>query len=273
MGNGNPTLTLDGEWDFYKEPVKILYDEVPLETVTAAHETPLIAKNVIEVRSYGTVLNLGEMDLSGYAAVEILYCSDANAKLGDVGSYFALAASDDPIRNAEGNRQVLAKGILSNATGPWSDNIRTVTIDVSSLSYSGAVYLPVYMGDFNGVNIVGIRLIRRDEATIHHLMADKSVYTVGDPVRITAVASAEEIGRNIYVGIQTLDNWINTGIGAAKYWYLKDVGNDVPYDIVANLYPEGLPAGEYILRMVADDSYFRNDGLCRAEIRITVVEP
>jgi hypothetical protein len=129
------------------------------------------------------------------------------------------------------------------------------------------------MGDFNGINIVSIRLIRHDEKTVHYLMADKSVYTEGAPIRITAIATEEEIGKGIYVGIQTLDNWVNTEIGAAKYWYLKDTGNGVPYDIVANLYPQGLPAGEYILRMVAEDSYFRNDGLCRAEIRITVVEP
>ena len=43
------------------------------------------------------------------------------------------------------------------------------------------------------------------------------------------------------------------------------------YDIIANEYPNGLPAGEYIIRMVTDDSYFRDDELCIGQTIITVV--
>ena len=96
---------------------------------------------------------------------------------------------------------------------------------------------------------------------------------VGEPIIITASSTEKEVANGVFVGIQTMDRWLNTGLGSDKYWYLKDIGNGMAYDIIANVYPNGLPAGEYILRLVADDSYFRNDELCMAEIIITIIDP
>ena len=105
------------------------------------------------------------------------------------------------------------------------------------------------------------------------LTSDKTTYMVGEPIIITASSTEKEVANGVFVGIQTMDRWLNTGLGSDKYWYLKDIGNGMAYDIIANVYPNGLPAGEYILRLVADDSYFRNDELCMAEIIITIIDP
>ena len=105
------------------------------------------------------------------------------------------------------------------------------------------------------------------------LTSDKTTYMVGEPIIITASSTEKEVANGVFVGIQTMDRWLNTGLGSDKYWYLKDIGNGMAYDIIANVYPNGLPAGEYILRLVADDSFFRNDELCMAEIIITIIDP
>ena len=162
MGNGNATLTLGGEWDFYAEAADQGFYNIKMGTLTGVAGNPSVGSDVIEIRSYGTVLSMGEMDLSSCTAVEIYYGSDANAKLGDVGTYFALSSTADEIRSAEGHDGVLAKGYATNAQGGWSNDIRVATVDLSAVDYNGNVYLAAFMGDYNGVNIYAIRLIYGD---------------------------------------------------------------------------------------------------------------
>ena len=162
MGNGNPTLTLDGEWDFYTESVTQSFWDVRLDSLTGIAGSPLVSSGVIEIRSYGTVLSLGAADLSEVASAEIYYGSDANAKLGDVGTYFALSSTSEGILSAEGHGGVLSKGYATNAQGAWSDDVRVATLDLSAVDYNGEVYLASYMGDFNGLNVYAIRLVYGD---------------------------------------------------------------------------------------------------------------
>ena len=159
MGNGNATLTLEGDWSFLVSSDLPTFKDIKLEAVSGIQGNPLVASNVIEIRSYGTVLSMGELDLSACKEIVIHYGSDANAKLGDVGTYFALSSTPESILSAEGHSGVLAKGLTTNARGAWSDDVRTATVDLRNVEYSGEVYLAAYMGDFNGLNIYAIRLI------------------------------------------------------------------------------------------------------------------
>ena len=53
-------------------------------------------------------------------------------------------------------KNALAYEVMENATGDFWTPDRTVTIDLADVTYSGTVYLGVYMADFNGVTIYGI---------------------------------------------------------------------------------------------------------------------
>ena len=133
-----------------------------LDSLTGIAGSPLVSSGVIEIRSYGTVLSLGAADLSEVASAEIYYGSDANAKLGDVGTYFALSSTAEGILSAEGHGGVLSKGYATNAQGAWSGDVRVATLDLSAVDYNGEVYLASYMGDFNGLNVYAIRLVYGD---------------------------------------------------------------------------------------------------------------
>jgi hypothetical protein len=156
---GQPRLSLEGTIEFYTATDQANSVEVDLSKIKGVYGSPAIFDYAVEVRSYGTVLGLGEMDLSRYTEAVIRYCSDRNAKLDSVGSYFAFESKKASITSAKGNKNVLAKGNMEDAEGQWSEDVRTVSIDLSGVDYSGPLYLAVYMGDFNGVNIVGITFI------------------------------------------------------------------------------------------------------------------
>ena len=53
-------------------------------------------------------------------------------------------------------KNALAYEVMENATGDFWTPDRTVTIDLADVTYSGTVYLGVYMADFNGVTICEI---------------------------------------------------------------------------------------------------------------------
>ena len=133
--------------------------EVDLSTVTVVQSSAGFVENVISNVRVGTVLGLGQLDLADYAAIEVLYCSDVNAKLGDKGSFFAISSATDSIRDPAGHAGVLSTGNMTNAAGAWRENIRTATVDLSQISYEGEIYLASYIGDDNSVTITGIRLI------------------------------------------------------------------------------------------------------------------
>ena len=78
-----------------------------------------------------------------------------------------------------------------------------------------------------------------------------------------------------WVGIQTVELF-EQGLGSAYWWYVTSVGSGTPFDMLAvkdgsDLMAE-LPAGEYIVRLVADDQGFLSDANVISEIRITIEE-
>ena len=78
-----------------------------------------------------------------------------------------------------------------------------------------------------------------------------------------------------WVGIQTVELF-EQGQGSAFWWYVTSVGSGTPFDMLAvkdgsNLTAD-LPAGEYIVRLVADDHGFQSDDNVISEIRITIEE-
>ncbi len=174
-GNGQALLAVDGDWDFYvisesnsDQSDDIDYskvEEIELDLVETISGKPTLFTKRIEVRNMGTVLGLGSMDLSLYAQVEISYCSDGKAMLGDVGSFFALTTNKTSINSALGNTNIIVQGNMENAQGDWGADIRTVTLDLSEIAYEGDTYLAVYMADHNGVNITGIKFTVAEEPT------------------------------------------------------------------------------------------------------------
>ena len=134
--------------------------EIPLSAVVCVNNTVRTDEIRIKVRAHGTVLQIGEQDLSGVSYLEIRYCSDARAMLGDVGSFIALTNTADPIKEPTEHAHVLSQEILANANGlSWEEDIRVIRLDLSEVTYEGMLYLAVYMGDTNGVNINSITFV------------------------------------------------------------------------------------------------------------------
>ena len=134
--------------------------EIPLSAVVCVNNTVRTDEIRIKVRAHGTVLQIGEQDLSGVSYLEIRYCSDARAMLGDVGSFIALTNTADPIEEPTEHAHVLSQEILANANGlSWEEDIRVIRLDLSEVTYEGMLYLAVYMGDTNGVNINSITFV------------------------------------------------------------------------------------------------------------------
>ena len=157
---GRPSLSLDisgGGYSFFVTDAAGEFEgglKLDLSKVGGISGAPDNFGKYIEVRQFNTVLELGEFDLSQYTKVEISYGSDGNAMLGDVGSAFAISDVKKPATKKMKN--ALAYGVMENATGDFWTPDRTVTIDLTDVTYSGTVYLGVYMADFNGVTIYGI---------------------------------------------------------------------------------------------------------------------
>ena len=134
--------------------------EIPLSAVVCVNNTVRTDEIRIKVRAHGTVLQIGEQDLSGVSYLEIRYCSDARAMLGEVGSFIALTNTADPIKEPTEHAHVLSQEILANANGlSWEEDIRVIRLDLSEVTYEGMLYLAVYMGDTNGVNINSITFV------------------------------------------------------------------------------------------------------------------
>ena len=84
------------------------------------------------------------------------------------------------------------------------------------------------------------------------------------------------IGRGTdWVGIQSVEMF-EQGQGAAYWWYVTSVGSDTPFDMLAVKDGTGhmaeLPAGEYIVRLVANDYGFQSTPNTISELRITIEE-
>ena len=102
------------------------------------------------------------------------------------------------------------------------------------------------------------------------LILDKTTYKVGEPIMTTVIGSGTD-----WVGIQTVELF-EQGQGSAFWWYVTSVGSGTPFDMLtvkdgSNLTAD-LPAGEYIVRLVADDHGFQSDDNVISEIRITIEE-
>ena len=176
IGNGGAKLALDGDWELYRssdtgsaEDIDVSYDtsieSVEMDLVTAVSGKPSVGGSHIGGVTRGTVLGLGHWDLALYDAVEIDYCSDANAMMGDIGNFFAISYSADVVSDPAGHDYVLSTGAMSNAEGAWDANIRTATVDLSTVAYKGEIYLAAYMADSNGLRITGIRFIKAKTPT------------------------------------------------------------------------------------------------------------
>ena len=102
------------------------------------------------------------------------------------------------------------------------------------------------------------------------LTLDKTTYKVGEPIMTTVIGSGTD-----WVGIQTVELF-EQGQGSAYWWYVTSVGSGTPFDMLAvkdgsNLTVD-LPAGEYIVRLVANDHEFQSTTDTISEIRITIEE-
>ena len=102
------------------------------------------------------------------------------------------------------------------------------------------------------------------------LILDKTTYKVGEPIMTTVIGSGTD-----WVGIQTVELF-EQGQGSAYWWYVTSVGSGTPFDMLAvkdgsNLTVD-LPAGEYIVRLVANDHGFQSTTDTISEIRITIEE-
>ena len=157
--NGNPKLSLEvdggalimvqtGSGEF----------RIDLGSVKGTNGNPNCTSDCIEVRNYNTVLDLGEIDLLHYSKIEIVYGSDSGAMLGDSGSFFAVLESPRYVTPRRKTNVIGTEALMENATGEsWMPD-RVVEIDLSEITFSGEVYLGIYMGDTNGVNIYKITL-------------------------------------------------------------------------------------------------------------------
>lgn len=112
----------------------------------------------IDAQNGSTLFELGEVDLSQYARVEITYGSDGGAKLGDEGCFFALSTNGETVKDA--NRgDVLGWASAENATASWTGD-RTAVIDLSDVDHNGTVYLTFFMGHVNGISIYSIKFCK-----------------------------------------------------------------------------------------------------------------
>ena len=148
------------------EPIRLVNGCVDFETISVASEAQPydINSKAIKVRSHDTVLKLGIVDLSKYTKVIITYGSDHRANLGNAGSFYALTKDATPVTHTTGDN-VIASGKMENASGVSSDawkGDRSTVIDLSSIEYDGVLYLSIFMGDGNGVDIFSIEFVEEE---------------------------------------------------------------------------------------------------------------
>ncbi|MBO5042696.1 MAG: hypothetical protein J6D87_07005 [Clostridia bacterium] len=141
---------------------------LPLDTVTVVSEAQPyeITSASIKIRSNNTVLSLGALDLSKYSKVVITYGSDRRAQLGDVGSFYALTNDPTPVASIESSN-IIAFAMMENGSNisgtSWTPD-RMAIIDLTSVGYSDTVYLSIFMGDGNGMDIFSIEFVVAEAA-------------------------------------------------------------------------------------------------------------
>lgn len=122
---------------------------------------------------YGKIVDLGNINLADYKSIVVTYANDSSFVASQSGmamtACFAIAKSNISIgwpdgENNGSHADILAKADCSNAgiAGAWSANERTVTIDVSSVTYSGKVYLSHYNSKGHESLVTKIRLVAAD---------------------------------------------------------------------------------------------------------------
>ena len=97
------------------------------------------------------------------------------------------------------------------------------------------------------------------------LSVDKTAYTVGEPIMVTASGSGTD--------------WIGIALEGAndslRWWYVSSVGSETPFDLLAtvsgNAQSGSLPAGTYEIRLIPNDKPW-SGGDVTAQIQITITE-
>ena len=149
---------------------------------------------------YGKVVDLGSINLADYKQIVITYANDPSFTAMQSGmamtACFAIAKSNISIGNPGDNTDnsasadILAKANCTDASGTpsaWKANERTVTIDVSSVTYSGKVYLSHFNSKGHESLVTKIRLVAADtgstpppatyDAKINIKLMNKSIWT------------------------------------------------------------------------------------------------
>ncbi len=171
-----------------KDPLREEYDieanEASVEFSAAGYPG-----KVFQLFNYDNHILLGDLDLSKYESMIVVYGSDGGAMLGDVGSEMLLTANGaiydnnkTPVEGAE----VLASAPLSNPTAAWYAGDREVVINIDS-DYNGPVYLCHKMGGSDGVAVSAIILVKKQTPI---------VYVANDA--ITIVTPGLQVIENVY---------------------------------------------------------------------------
>ncbi len=128
----------------------------------AFYETPVVLLN------YNDVINLGYMDLSGYAKVRIQYGCDGNSDI--TGPRFAALNGNVPIglkstATSYGNSGNYVMGgdvahtDMTFSTKAWGTGARWAEIDLTNVNYAGNVYVALHNPEGTMVAISGIQFI------------------------------------------------------------------------------------------------------------------
>ena len=128
---------------------------------------------------YGNKVALGEYNLADYEAVVITYATDlgfiAEQDSMPCSAFFAICDAEVNVGYADSGIQneanILAKAdaedayIANEAGVNWGKGERTVTIDLTDISYSGNVWLSHYNSTGNEALVVGIEFVEAGAGT------------------------------------------------------------------------------------------------------------
>lgn len=133
---------------------------------------------VIQLMNFDNSVLLGNFDLSGYAAMIVVYGSDGGAMLGDAGSQVVLTANGAVSNNNNSPREdaiILASAPLSNPTAAWYSGDREAVITLDT-DYSGPVYISHKMASRDGIAVSAIILVKKDPADLPSDPTDPTVF-------------------------------------------------------------------------------------------------
>jgi hypothetical protein len=136
---------------------------------------------------YGNKVALGEYNLADYEAVVITYATDlgfiAEQDSMPCSAFFAICDAEVNVGYADSGIQneanILAKAdaedayIANEAGVNWGKGERTVTIDLTDISYSGNVWLSHYNSTGNEALVVGIEFVEAGADTDTDTGADE----------------------------------------------------------------------------------------------------